>query len=113
MGKEECTLTNYELVEKVNTGISKLCQTGGKSFTMNVPARLNEDLDLLVSEMSRRFRDMCASQEATTSTSALPISDVVQQRELLLGLLRFERKNGFETTTLVNEEIVDQYLDEL
>ena len=54
-----------------------------------------------------------ASQEATTSESALPISDVVQQRELLLGLLRFERKNGFETTTLVNEGIVDQYLDEL
>ena len=36
-----------------------------------------------------------------------------KQRELLIGLLQFERNKGYEKTTLVNQEIVDQYLQQL
>ncbi len=53
---EECTLTDKELADKVSEGITRLAKTGGKSFVMHVPARVNEDLDLIVSELVRRFR---------------------------------------------------------
>lgn len=52
-------------------------------------------------------------KEARKQVNSVDLANVGKQRELLLGLLRFERKNGYESTTLVNDEIVDQYLDEL
>jgi len=53
----ECTLTDNELSQRVQKDLSKLCKTGGKSFVMHVPARVNEDFDLLVGELIRRFNE--------------------------------------------------------
>lgn len=63
MAKDECTLSDIELIDKVNSEITKLCESGGKSFVMHVPARVNEDLDLLVAEMSKRFHNLIKKQE--------------------------------------------------
>ena len=52
------TLTNIQLADKVDQEISKLIKTGGRSFIMHIPARPNEDLDLIVSELVLRFRNM-------------------------------------------------------
>lgn len=76
MADEKCTLSNEELAEKVSKGISELCKTGGKSFTMHVPARLNEDLDLIVSEMVSRFRDLAGAKKPDASANTLPIQNV-------------------------------------
>lgn len=34
-------------------------------------------------------------------------------RDLLIGLLQFERRMGYQSTTLVNEEVVDRYIETL
>ena len=52
-----CTLTNEELLEKVNEAIDKL-YTHGKLPSRNIPARPNADFDLLVGEMLVRFNEL-------------------------------------------------------
>lgn len=63
MAKDKCTLNNIELIDRINSEITKLCNSGGKSFVMHVPARVNEDLDLLVAEMAKRFHNLIEKQE--------------------------------------------------
>ena len=48
---------NLELAEKAQSALSKLCSTGGKSFTMTVPPRL-DDTDMVLSELISRFELM-------------------------------------------------------
>ena len=48
-------IPNLELAEMAEKALSKLCSTGGQSFTMTVPPRLN-DTDMLLSEVIKRFR---------------------------------------------------------
>lgn len=47
-------IPNDELIEKAKNIVSKLCETGGRSFTMTVPVRL-DDTDIILSELIRRF----------------------------------------------------------
>ena len=47
-----------ELAEMAQSALSKLCSTGGKSFTMTVPPRL-DDTDMIFSELISRFELMC------------------------------------------------------
>lgn len=51
-----CTLTDIELIEKVELLIKELIDTGGKSWTMQIPARPNADHDLVFSELNQRFK---------------------------------------------------------
>lgn len=53
-----CTLTDAELLEKCREWITKLCNTGGRAWVMHVPARLNDDPDLLFGELTWRFKKM-------------------------------------------------------
>lgn len=52
---DKCTLSDKELSEKCRTLISALCQTGGKAWSMRVPVDFNNDSDMLLSELVRRF----------------------------------------------------------
>lgn len=47
-------IPNLELAEKAQSALSKLCSTGGSSFTMTVPPRL-DDTDMILSELIKRF----------------------------------------------------------
>ncbi len=47
-------IPNLELAEKAQSALSKLCSTGGQSFTMTVPPRL-DDTDMILSEVIKRF----------------------------------------------------------
>jgi len=49
-----CTLTDKELLKKVDEQTDKMYQSG-KIPSRNVPARPNEDYDLLVGELIKRF----------------------------------------------------------
>ena len=53
--KIECTLTDKELIELAHKEIRKMCETGGGSFTMRVPANPNKDTDIILSEIIMRF----------------------------------------------------------
>jgi hypothetical protein len=48
------SLSDNELRDMSQNALSKLCETGAKSFTMSVPPRI-DDTDILFSELIRRF----------------------------------------------------------
>lgn len=58
-----CTLTDAELSAKADQWIDELIASGGKSFTMQVPARPNKDTDLIFAELNNRFKQKMAEYE--------------------------------------------------
>lgn len=59
--KELENIPNEELASMAHSALSKLCSTGGKSFTMTVPPR-KDDTDMIFSEIITRF-EKTLSQE--------------------------------------------------
>jgi hypothetical protein len=55
--QKECTLSDDELIEKVQEWNSKLCRTGGHAWTLSVPVNFNRDPDMLISELIRRYKE--------------------------------------------------------
>lgn len=47
-------IPDQELAEMARKELSKLCSTGGQSFTMTVPPRV-DDTDIILSEVIKRF----------------------------------------------------------
>ena len=47
-------IPNLDLAEKAHSALGKLCSSGGASFTMTVPPRL-DDTDMILSEVIKRF----------------------------------------------------------
>lgn len=54
---DHCTLTDQELSTKVKDWIISLARSGGKTWVLQIPANVNEDPDLLIGELLRRFED--------------------------------------------------------
>ena len=54
--KRRSEISDDELIILVDEQINKLCETGGKSFTMSVPVKIT-DTDMLLCEIVKRFRE--------------------------------------------------------
>lgn len=52
----DCTLSDDELIKKGKEWIGKLCNSGGRDWMLHIPARPNEDPDLIFSELVTRFQ---------------------------------------------------------
>lgn len=52
--KEVSEITDLELSQLAYKAVSRLCKTGGQSFTMTVPPR-KDDTDIVLSELNKRF----------------------------------------------------------
>lgn len=50
-------MTNNELIELALEELKRLCDTGGQSFTMRVPANV-KDTDMIFSELINRFKEL-------------------------------------------------------
>jgi len=53
-------IPNLELATKAQMALSNLCNTGGKSFVMSIPAKL-DDTDMIFSELITRFEQLALS----------------------------------------------------
>lgn len=51
----EVSLSDTELVTKCSEWISKLCESGGKAWSLRVPVDFKQDPDVLFSELIKRF----------------------------------------------------------
>lgn len=60
-----CTLTDHELAAKADQWIDELIASGGKSWRMCVPARPNEDPDLIFAELNNRFKGLLKAHHLT------------------------------------------------
>lgn len=61
-----CTLTDQELAVKADKWIDELIASGGKAFTMQVPARPNADTDLIFAELNNRFKKLISQQQPSS-----------------------------------------------
>lgn len=50
-----CTLTDEELIQKAREWLDKLINSGGREWSLPVPANPNKDVDLIFSEVIERF----------------------------------------------------------
>jgi len=53
----KCTLTDKDLLEKVDEYTDKLFKGDKNILTRHIPARPNEDYDLLIGEIIYRFKE--------------------------------------------------------
>lgn len=57
----KCTLRDAELLADVGKWVSKLCDTGGRAWTLSVPVNFNRDPDMLITELCKRYAALRAS----------------------------------------------------
>lgn len=55
--RDKCPLEDNELCEKVEEWVTKLCSTGGRAWSLQIPVNFKEDPDILISELSMRFKE--------------------------------------------------------
>jgi len=55
--REECTLSDSQLIEKCENWITDLCRSGGRAWCLRVPVDFNCDPDMLFSELIKRFKN--------------------------------------------------------
>lgn len=54
--EKKCTLDDDALIEKASQWVSKLCESGGKDWTLNLPIDFNNDPDIIFNQLIRRFK---------------------------------------------------------
>lgn len=89
----KCTLSNWELVEKVNKLTDQMF-TDRKIPSRNIPARPNDDYDLLVGELIVRFVELTKTDEGDSVKG-----DVVGQAVEAKPTVIFIKKESFKITT--------------
>lgn len=94
-------IPNSDLCRTADEIISKLCASGGKSFTMTLPPRI-DDSDIVLSEVVRRL------QVITSHTTTLP-SDAKQFAELHQYELEEHDEGGYIG---INEKRFAELLEE-
>lgn len=95
---KQAELSDTKLIETIETKLSKLCQTGGRSLSMSVPPQVS-DIDMAICELIRRYKQLI-------------IADVSQQRELLISYTKYYNrryKNNFDNNVSFGE-IADDFL---
>lgn len=54
--KNQCTLTDAELIEKAQVWIGDLAKTGGRSWRLSIPVDFDNDPDMLFQELCDRLK---------------------------------------------------------
>jgi len=75
-------LSNKELVERVNNWVTELIKTGGRAWTLNIPARENSDPDFLITELCNRFTKLAEQP------SPSPVEVVIATLEYYQGIIK-------------------------
>ena len=56
MAEPKCTLSDDELLDKCSQWVSKLCLTGGRAWSLQVPVNFEQYPDILFSELISRYQ---------------------------------------------------------
>ena len=54
---KQAKVSDTELMETIETKLSKLCKTGGRSLSMSVPPQVS-DIDMAICELIRRYKQL-------------------------------------------------------
>lgn len=69
MAKDKCDLSDEDLITACNEWVSKLCNSGGQAWRMQVPVSFNSDPDMLFTELADRFKEICHANMVVTKYS--------------------------------------------
>lgn len=61
LNKQLSEIDNTTLLEMGYSEITKLCKTGGRSFTMSVPVNI-KDTDIILTEIINRYKEYLKSK---------------------------------------------------
>lgn len=74
-----CTLTDKELIQAIDKHVDSMYQRGGEIPRRHIPARPNEDFDLLIGELLYRFSEV-SDVHFTAKKFDFPDYDTEQMR---------------------------------
>lgn len=77
----KCTLRDAELLTGVEKWVSKLCYTGGRTWTLSVPVNFNRDPDILITELCKRYADLLARHNALRHNTKVIIKAYRENRK--------------------------------
>jgi len=89
-------ISNTELAEKAQSILSKLCSTGGQSFTMTVPPRI-DDTDIILSEVIKRLSYLDIKKEKEISDNKNIFNSFKRTHPILLKCILSAMKEVEET----------------
>lgn len=101
--EKRCTLSDKELIEKSNKIISETSKTYGKAWKMSIPVNFNDDSDMVLSELVRRY-------EVQTSENA-QIREALDVCKSLLMLIHTELV--LSKIHLKNRDSIPQYIEKI
>jgi hypothetical protein len=61
---KNCTLSNKELAERLRDWASRLAETGGKAWSLQIPVNFNRDPDMLMCEAADRLQSTPDPQDS-------------------------------------------------
>lgn len=67
---KKCTLTDAELHDAVQKWVLKLCDTGGRAWTLSVPVNFDSDPDMIITELCDRHAALLARHNALVDAVA-------------------------------------------
>lgn len=94
MNNEQCTLTDEQLIEKCEKHLFDLLRSGGRSWCLHVPARVNEDVDVLFNELIQRLKGNRGFEKCTLTQK---VHDLEKENILLRAELNAYRLRHNDT----------------
>ena len=85
MREYRTTLSDEALVEKAREWIKSLISTGARSWILPIPARPNEDVDLILSEVVSRFAKTTIPAESPQQTRSVGVDTTLSKLIDILG----------------------------
>ena len=85
----EIQITGKQLIDKAREVIQQLIDTGAKSWSLNIPARVNEDPDLILSRVITDYESERQAHEATKKE----LEEAVMQK--LSAINQFDEERQF------------------
>lgn len=103
-----CTLTDEELLQRIAFGLQAMYSEPVSVPTRNIPARPNEDFDLLVGELMIRFMDAIGDNIPFLVESIIGnvISSINQTKERALKSMLLKHLNRIPNTEELQEKVV-------
>lgn len=110
----KCTLTDLELIDKVDEWVSKLAKSGGQAWTLRVPVDFNNDPDMLIAELIKRFQSLSAPP-SHAEVKGLSEGNIKEVETIGQGLYLWDGINdqleGIESFEEAKEYIKEMFID--
>jgi len=112
MEERECTLSDQELIRRVDEWNGKLCRTKGGAWCLSIPPNLNSDPDMLIMELCKRFERMIKEKETEDMFKAMAEMESTWREEAEKE--QIEQQEVLDTIkSKVSEEFFKEILEDL